>query len=76
MHPTQGPRGRPGWQLWRGAVEPWIQTTVWQLADTPPGETPRSKDHGPGEGGAQGAGTREGPADGRAIAWVHWDSLC
>lgn len=43
------------------AVEPWILTTAWQLADAPLGETLRSNGHGPGEGGALGAGTRKGP---------------
>lgn len=61
MYPTQVPRGRARLAAVVEAVEPWIQTTARQLADAPLGETPRNKDHGLGEGGALGAGTREGP---------------
>lgn len=65
----QGPRDPARPAVVVGAVEPWILTTAWQLADAPLGETLRSNGHGPGEGGALGA-------DDRAMARAHGDSHC
>lgn len=59
MCPTRGPPGaRPGWQLWREAVESWILTAARQLAGAPLGETLGSNER-PGPWKGRGPGGRD-----------------